>query len=166
MNAARAARAYERWTPADDEALLTARAEGRTHAEIGAALGRSADSVAWRSRELRAATRQRSWTPAEVAAAVRLRRLERRWSEIRDRLAAKGYPRRGVSQICRKIRPLLPLDPPSLRRWTGPELRTCLALRAEGRTWREVREGLWAAGYERRTVAALQRRLLHLKMES
>ena len=166
MNAARPHRAYERWTADEDKALLAARAERRTHAEIGATLGRSADSVAWRSRELHAASRQHPWTPAEVAAAVRLRRLERRWSEIRDALAAKGFPRRGISQIVRKIRPLLPLDPPCLRRWTLPELRTALSLRAEGKTWREVREGLWRAGYERRTVAALQRRLLHLKMES
>ena len=166
MTAARPHRAYERWTADEDKALLAARAERRTHAEIGAMLGRSADSVAWRSRELHAATRQRPWTPAEVAAAVQLRRLERKWSEIRDALASKGYPKRGISQIVRKIRPLLPLDPPSLRRWTVPELRTAVALRAEGRSWREVREGLWKAGYERRTVAALQRRLLHLKMES
>ena len=166
MNAHRPHRAYERWTADEDKGLLAARAERRTHAEIGATLGRSADSVAWRSRELHAATRQRPWTAAEVAAAVRLRRLERKWSEIRDALAAKGFPRRGISQIVRKIRPLLPLDPPSLRLWTLPELRTGLALRAEGKTWREVREGLWRAGYERRTVAAIHRRLLHLKMES
>lgn len=166
MNAHRPHRAYERWTPTEDEALLAARAEGRRYAEIGAALGRSADSVAWRARELHAATRKPRWTPAEVAAAVRLRRLERRWSEIRDALASKGYPKRGISQIVRKIRPLLPLDPPCLRRWTVPELRTALSLRVEGKTWREVREGLWRAGYERRTVAALRRRLFHLKMES
>ena len=166
MNAHRPHRAYERWTPDEDRALLAARAEGQRHAEIGATLGRSADSVAWRARELHAASRQHPWTPAEVAAAVRLRRLERRWSEIRDKLAAKGFPRRSISVIVRKIRPLLPLDPPCLRRWTVPELRTAVALRAEGKTWREVREGLWCAGYERRTVAALQRRLFHLKMES
>ena len=166
MNAHRPDRAYERWTPTEDEALLAARAEGRTHAEIGATLGRTARSVGWRALELHAATRQRPWTPAEVAAAVQLRRLERKWSEIRDALAVKGFPRRGISEIVRKIRPLLPLDPPCLRRWTLPELRTALSLRAEGKTWREVREGLWRAGYERRTVAALQRRLLHLTMES
>lgn len=160
------AKSWSRWTPEEDLVLRELRAARVGYAEIARLLERSYNATCARGRQVCAVSAWRPWSPDELAIALRMRRLERRWSEIRDKLAAKGFPRRSISVIVRKIRPLLPLDPPCLRRWTVPELRTALSLRVEGKTWREVREGLWRAGYERRTVAALQRRLFHLKMES
>lgn len=154
---------WEPWTPEEDAHLLRRRAEGAVYATIGAELRRSEGAAARRGKTLGAPSAWRAWDREELALAVRLRRLERKWSEIRDALVARGWSRRGISQIVRKVRPILPLDPPCANAWTGPEQRLAQRLRAEGRTWREVRAAMVAAGYPKRSMNAYQRQLLRLR---
>lgn len=156
------AKSWSRWTPEEDLVLCKLRAARVGYAAVALVLGRSYNATCARGRQVCAVSAWRPWSPDELTIALRMRHLKHRWSEIRDKLAAKGFPRRSISVIVRKLRPHLPLDPRVLKLWTEPELRLAQQLRADGKTWRQTAAGLQAAGYPRRSGEAVARMFIRV----
>lgn len=151
------------WLPEEDVIILRCREDGVEYREVVRILekcgypGRTRRGCAFRGRQIGARQWVRPWSERELSQALRLRGLGRKWSEMRLELVLRGHPLRTVSELARKVRTINPDDVPTKRSWTGPEARLALELRAEGRRYEDVAQGLVDAGYQRRNKDAVAR---------
>lgn len=154
----------EPWTNHEDAALARARADGLGYREIAARLGRTVEACAARLRRVGLVDSVRYWSPLELRQAVRLRRLGRRWHEVREALVLRGHPRRDLSQLVAKVRAALRADEPAAqlvtRPWTGAETRLAVRLwQGGGCTWADLAHALHRAGDPRRTRTGVRKRV-------